>query len=136
MVKKASKKVEAPAVQKILLSVAVALVVMTAITALCAALVIGGTLPVASVNTATAVICAIGVFTGVRVALHGTKGKKLVYAGAVCAGCVLLSLLGNLMFVDTPPVGIGRITLAALIAGLGAWMLSGCKGKKSGAKCR
>ena len=85
-------------------------------------LVLNGVLPVKSIPAAAAVLAAVGAFCGALLTAKQLPGKKLLGAGLCCAGYVCLLLIGNLAFVETPPVGFAVIALpcagAAFVAAL------------------
>ena len=99
-----------------------ALVVLLLLSAIAAMLVLNGVLPVKSIPAAAAVLAAVGAFCGALLTAKQLPGKKLLGAGLCCAGYVCLLLIGNLAFVETPPVGFAVIALpcagAAFVAAL------------------
>ena len=115
-------KCERPVWQIVLGGVLSALVVLLLLSAIAAMLVLNGVLPVKSIPVAAAVLAAVGAFCGALLTAKQLPGKKLLGAGLCCAGYVCLLLIGNLAFVETPPVGFAVIALpcagAAFVAAL------------------
>ena len=114
-------KCERPVWQIVLGGVLSALVVLLLLSAIAAMLVLNGVPPVKSIPAA-AVLAAVGAFCGALLTAKQLPGKKLLGAGLCCAGYVCLLLIGNLAFVETPPVGFAVIALpcagAAFVAAL------------------
>ena len=115
-------KCERPVWQIVFGGVLTALGVLLLLSAIAAMLVLNGVLPVKSIPAAAAVLAAVGAFCGALLTAKQLPGKKLLRAGLCCAGYVCLLLVGNLAFVETPPVGFAVIALpcagAAFVAAL------------------
>ena len=115
-------KCERPVWQIVLGGVLSALMVLLLLSAIAAMLVLNGVLPVKSIPAAAAVLAAVGAFCGALLTAKQLPGKKLLGSGLCCAGYVFLLLVGNLAFVETPPVGFVVIALpcagAAFVAAL------------------
>ena len=88
------------------------------------ALVLAGVLKPGGIGAAASVCAAAGSFAGALYAAKRRDTQKLV-TGMVLGGVFdLLLLFGNLLFVDTPPVGFAAICLPTLGAALIACVLS------------
>lgn len=115
-------KCERPVWQIVLGGALTAFGVLLLLSAIAAMLVLNGMLPVKSIPAAAAVLAAVGAFCGALLTAKQLPGKKLLGAGLCCAGYVCLLLIGNLAFVETPPVGFALIALpcagAAFVAAL------------------
>ena len=115
-------KCERPVWRIVLGGVLAALGVLLLLSAIAAMLVLNGVLPVKSIPAAAAVLAAVGAFCGALLMAKQLPGKKLLGAGLCCTGYVCLLLIGNLAFVETPPVGFAVIALpcagAAFVAAL------------------
>lgn len=96
----------------------------TTLAALIAALVLGGIVQQRQIEGAAVFAAGIGALAGAFYAVKMAEQKKLAAAALGAAVYAFVLLMGNLLFVDTPPVGIGRIgcvclgaaALASLIA--------------------
>lgn len=124
-------KCERPVWQIVLSGVLTALGVLLLLSMAAAMLVLNGVLPVKSIPAAAAVLAAIGAFCGALLTAKRLPVKKLIGAGLCCAGYVCLLLIGNLAFVETPPVGFAMIALPCVGAAFIAALLSGRKKGKN-----
>ena len=124
-------KCERPVWQIVLGGVLSALVVLLLLSAIAAMLVLNGVLPVKSIPAAAIVLAAAGAFCGALLTAKQLPGKKMLGAGLCCAGYVCLLLIGNLAFVETPPVRFAVITLPCVGAAFLAVLLSNRKKGRS-----
>ena len=124
-------KCERPVWQIVLGGVLTALGVLLLLSAVAAMLVLNGVLPVKSIPAAAAVLAAIGAFCGALLTVKRLPAKKLLGAGLCCTGYVCLLLIGNLAFVETPPVGFAMIALPCVGAAFLAVLLSSRKKGRS-----
>ncbi len=123
--------------QTVLCAAAVSLGVTAALTALLAAMVTGGILSQQTIAAAAVIAVGIGAFAGALYAARRVEEKKLIAASLSAAAYVFLLLMGNLLFVDAPPIGIGRVGLSCLCAAAAAGLLSARSRKRAhGAKRR
>lgn len=86
----------------------------TTVAALIAALVLGGIVQQRQIEGAAVFAAGIGALAGAFYAVKTAEQKKLAAAALGAAVYAFVLLMGNLLFVDTPPVGIGRIGCACL----------------------
>lgn len=124
-------KCERPVWQIVLGGVLTALGVLLLLSAIAAMLVLNGVLPVQSISAASAVLAAAGAFCGALLTAKRLPSKKLLGAGLCCAGYVCSLLIGNLAFVETPPVGFAMIALPCVGAAFLAVLLSNRKKGRS-----
>lgn len=124
-------KCERPVWQIVLSGVLSALGVLLLLSAIAAMLVLNGVLPVKSIPAAAAVLAAVGAFSGALLTAKQLPGKKLLGAGLCCAGYVCLLLIGNLAFVETPPVRFAVIALPCAGAAFAAALLASRKKGRS-----
>lgn len=124
-------KCERPVWQIVFGGVLTALGVLLLLSAIAAMLVLNGVLPVKSIPAAAIVLAAVGAFCGALLTANQLPGKKLLGAGLCCAGYVCLLLIGNLAFVETPPVGFAVIALPCAGAAFLAVLLSNRKKGRS-----
>lgn len=117
--------------QIVLSGVLTALGVMLLLSAAAAVLVLNGVLPVKSIPAAAVVLAAIGAFCGALLTAKRLSGKKLLGAGACCAGYVCLLLIGNLAFSEMPPVRFAVIALPCIGAAFLAALLASRKKGRS-----
>lgn len=110
--------------QTLLCAAAVSLGVTAALAALLAAMVTGGMLPQQATAAAAVIAAGIGAFAGALYAACRVEEKKLIAAALSAAAYVFLLLMGNLLFVDAPPLGIGRVGLSCLCAATAAGLLA------------
>lgn len=115
--------------QVMLTAAAVSLAVTATLAALTAALVTGGILQLGLTKAASVAAAGIGALAGALYAARRTEGRKLVIAALSAAAYAFLLLMGNLLFVDAPPLGIGKITVSCLCAALIAGLLA-ARGRK------
>ena len=110
--------------QTALCAAGVGLAAAITLAALFAALVLGGIVQQRQIEGAAVFAAGIGALAGAFYAVKMAEQKKLAAAALGAAVYSFVLLMGNLLFVDTPPVGIGRIgcdclgaaALASLIA--------------------
>ena len=124
-------KCERPVWQIVLGGVLTALGVLLLLSAIAAMLVLNGVLPVKSIPAAAAILAAVGTFCGALLTAKRLPAKKLLGAGLSCAGYVCLLLIGNLAFVETPPVRFAVIALPCVGAAILAVLLSNRKKGRS-----
>ncbi len=110
--------------QTALCAAGVSLAAAITLAALIAALVLGGIVQQRQIEGAAVFAAGIGALAGAFYAVKMAEQKKLAAAALGAAVYAFVLLMGNLLFVDAPPVGIGRIgcvclgaaALASLIA--------------------
>ena len=129
MSRKMMKKPEASAVKRLLRGICLSLLISAALASLLSVVVIGGVIDPKGIPAAACVISAVSVFFGAQMAMHGAASGKLGWACAAAGGYVLVLLLVNLLFIDSAPVGIGRIVISCLIGALAAGLLAGRRPK-------
>ena len=110
--------------------IAVDCLCLLALVALGAALVRGGVVGQGSIGTLALVCSAAAVFLGSLIIAARSRQKCLAAAMTACSGYLLVLLMGNLLFVDTPPVGIGRIGCACLGAAALASLIAARRPKR------
>ena len=115
--------------QTMLTAAAVSLAVAAAFAALIAALVTGGIIRHRFVETSAVIAAGLGALAGAFHAARRAEGKKLVAAAISTAVYLFLLLMGNLLFVDAAPLGIGKIAISSLCAALIAGLLA-ARGRK------
>lgn len=129
MSRKMMKKPEASAVKRLLHGICLSLLISAALASILSVVVIGGVIDPKGIPAAACVISAVSVFFGAQMAMHGAASGKLGWACAAAGGYVLVLLLVNLLFIDSAPVGIGRIVISCLIGALAAGLLAGGRPK-------
>lgn len=102
----------------------------TTLAALIAALVLGGIVQQRQIEGAAVFAAGIGALAGAFYAVKMAEQKKLAAAALGAAVYAFVLLMGNLLFVDTPPVGIGRIGYACLGAAALASLIAARRPKR------
>lgn len=108
--------------KRLVRALALALGVSFAAAALAASMVRGGILKPAGITAAAWTAAGLGAFAGAAYLSAKAEGKRLLAALALAGAYLLALLLGNLLFVPSPPRGAPGLMLvctgAATAAGL------------------
>lgn len=116
--------------QTALCAAGVSLAAAITLAALIAALVLGGIVQQRQIEGAAVFAAGIGALAGAFYAVKTAEQKKLTAAALGAAVYAFVLLMGNLLFVDTPPVGIGRIGCACLGAAALASLIAARRPKR------
>lgn len=116
--------------QTALCAAGVGLAAAITLAALFAALVLGGIVQQRQIEGAAVFAAGIGALAGAFYAVKMAEQKKLAAAALGAAVYAFVLLMGNLLFVDTPPVGIGRIGCACLSAAALASLIAARRPKR------